>query len=229
MGFCGATYNAKQRGSAMAWTRYKFAAALERRGFRRLGSGWFAAVYHKPGSDKVIKVGSCTDQWPQYIEWATRRGYGGTFAPRVTSFRSFKSDKGACFSFYVAVMEKLEMTVKRACDNYEEGAFGKAAIERHKSILNRPYSCCGRDVSFKGIEKVAAVDPTLKPFVLGLYGLISHGMQFDAHQENWMVRKDGSLVLTDPFGGSSTSDSANERLNKVSASVRKTSRARIAA
>ncbi len=81
----------------------QFNNRLENRGYVRLGRGMYSSVYAKPGSSKVIKVGSTGDSWLGYIIWAMKEGYVGNHAPRVDSFKVNGQE-----DYFVAVMERLQ-------------------------------------------------------------------------------------------------------------------------
>src|SRR6266446_2469563 len=80
----------------------QFNNRLEKRGYEMLGIGMYSRVWGKPGSSKVIKVGTTNDSWLTYIVWAMSKGYVGNHAPRVDSFK-VNGQEG----YFVAVMERL--------------------------------------------------------------------------------------------------------------------------
>lgn len=180
---------AKDEGPKSAFdSKYTFIQALERKGFKKLGSGYYSVVLHKKG-ERVIKVGKA-DQWINYVLWAGKTGYGGTFAPKVYSYKMFPGKKkgndpwGHEGPFYVAVMEKLEKTVSSARSS-EDMVIGPYLFQTylHKN------AAAGRmlDVLAPGLRVFS--DQFKKTFKNG----------WDLHNGNFMLRSDGGLVLTDPI------------------------------
>lgn len=153
--------------------KHDYISALEEHGFARLGGGLYSTVLAKPGSDRCIKVGS-GDRWPDYVEWAATNGYMGTFAPKVYAFKQHDS-------FYVAVMERLVCTVAEAGQRAETHHFWRQA----KAIV-RPY--------FDYDDMLEA-----GPWLSFLSAIKAAGLADDVHDHNWMLRRDGQLVLIDPI------------------------------
>lgn len=163
---------------------YHFIRCLERRGFERLGSGVYSRVYAKPGSSRVIKVSTEMDGWLQYICWAGERGYLGRQAPMVHSLKVIQGRGGGVF--YVAVMERLACTIRRAHRvNYA------AALREHGAVIR------GERTLREDCE-IREHSPEWADFVADFKDHF-FGWQKDCHDENFMARFDGSLVLTDPI------------------------------
>lgn len=167
-----------------------FGHFLEKKGFKRLGSGTYSTVYGKDGSDKVLKVCHRLDAWMDYISWAAKKGYCGTYAPRVYSYKYFK---GKTAPFYVAVVERLDKEVG-GIDASHPQAFTYHAIKfltypAPEQALNDNVKQCLEGLS-PGINQFAAD--------FNQFGA-EHSKDF--HRGNFMVRKDGSFVATDPIMG----------------------------
>jgi hypothetical protein len=164
---------------------------LEDRGYVRLGSGCFSTVLAKPGSDRVIKVGRNLDAWPDYVLWAARKGYGGTWAPRLFSFRRHKCHNG---EFYVAVIERLENTIH---------GLKKGEDKRHSQFESDRLALARILKNTLPDDDGAAADvdekmPGALRFCIRVRAWqASIGAGFDLHSENWMVAGE-RLVLTDP-------------------------------
>jgi hypothetical protein len=184
---------AKQRSPGMWRNRFHFEQSLKRRGFRQIGDGMFAAVYAKPGSNKVIKIAGDKDSWPIYIAWASKNGYLGTFAPNVTSFRVFDTGYD---TFYVAVMERLSMTLRQI----EESGQNHPALDKRRDMMKYGH--------FRSMAEIKKNVPEWAEFIEGLLDCGNEsGVHFDVHRGNWMVIDD-RLVLTDPFSGGSNTSAA---------------------
>jgi hypothetical protein len=96
-------------------TKGQFETKLEDKGFPVIGKGMYAKVFAIPNTDKAIKV-AYLDAWPKYIEWSTKNGHAGKFAPKVESLKFFDG-------FYVAVMEKLVATISEFPGTSEQRQF----------------------------------------------------------------------------------------------------------
>ena len=156
---------------------YAYCAALEKRGYVKLGGGLYSVVY-AINADFAIKVGH-NDNWPNYIEWATQAGFAGTFAPKVYSLKFHRG-------FYVAIMERLACTIadlragnggRRSKDHYEMA---------YKALLG------GAGLRFN--EKADGFEH------LKAFGRLAYeaGFNDDLHDGNVMLRRDGQIVLIDP-------------------------------
>lgn len=159
-----------------------FIKGLERRGFTVLGSGAFATVLAKEGSDRVVKVIRRPDGWINYIAWAARMGEAGKFAPRVFSYKKIK---GRNKDFSVAVMERLSYTLE---DTPEEHA-----LKILPGLLWRA----------EKNAMAANFTEVLAPGLLGFMKKMAERWKipienFDLHPGNLMVRADGSFVVVDP-------------------------------
>jgi hypothetical protein len=80
---------------------HSYGAWLEKKGWKRLGSGAHSTVFGRDDSDKVIKVTQTLDNWIDYVQWAAKEGFAGSLAPRVYSWK--RRD-----NWSVAVVEKME-------------------------------------------------------------------------------------------------------------------------
>lgn len=165
---------------------YSFIKALEKRGFKTLGSGAFSTVLGKDGSDRVIKVIRQADNWIDYIQWAAKKGEAGKFAPKVYSYKQIKGKKK---DFSVAIMERLEYTFYKAPEDHAL----KILPELMYRANDNPMAASFSDILAPGLRKY--LEELNKDFN-------SH----DFHPGNLMIRKDGSFVISDPVAGKQTSD-----------------------
>lgn len=164
----------------------RFVNFLHKKGFKRLGGGAFSSVYHKTGSDRVIKINHAPDQWSRYALWAAKHGWAGRFAPKVYSYKYHKE------GYSVAVMEKLACTVGELRDDKKHPHYGTLAF------LDIALRAPAND------NMAAAADcfqPELSKFMREFAAEFRHA-RYDLHAANAMLRPDGSFVLTDPvYGG----------------------------
>lgn len=168
--------------------------ALYKRGYEYVASGMFATIFAKPQSSTVLKVGTMTDVYPIYLQWAVDKGYAGTFAPRVKSFKVHTTNDDE--PFYVAEIERLATTVEEADD------------DDYAKAVELFYDLRGSSSGFHSLKDLKNLAPDWVPFVDGLTKLKNrHSLTFDLHDQNFMVRNNGDLVLIDPmfdgdpFGG----------------------------
>ncbi|PZA13940.1 hypothetical protein DNX69_00480 [Rhodopseudomonas palustris] len=163
-----------------------FIARLKKRGYCYLGSGCYSTVLYKPGSNRVVKVSRRPDNWLDYVLWATKAGYAGTFAPVVHSFRRF--NQGLDGEFYVAVVERLVETVNDI----------ERRDRRHRAVkaqgFLRSYIHANHDQDGVAADRLFA--GSLR-FAVELR-MEFRGAGLDLHAGNWMTREDGQLVCTDP-------------------------------
>lgn len=160
-----------------------FIERLYKRGYSTLGAGAFSTVLAKRDSDRVVKVSRKPDPWLDYIVWANKEGFAGTLAPRVYSYRVIK---GRFQTFYVAVMERLECTISQC------GMSKPHAARAHNAM--RHWISHKDDKSGLEAEKYA---PGALRF--GAAFRLAFQRNHDLHEGNFMLRKDGSLVCTDPI------------------------------
>ena len=164
---------------------YQLVDFLHRRGFERLGAGIYSVVMARGDSDRCIKIcrgryyhhARTADQWCKYILWAHRMGYTGTFAPKLYSLHCFED------GLYAAVIERLWITL------------GDCQGEKYLEYYN-----LSRGIHEWFVESY--------PGPRGdFYRAFNKAFQgnLDLHEENWMIRHNGDLVLTDPLSGEGTS------------------------
>lgn len=166
----------------------QFIRALEAKGFERLGSGFYSTVIGAPESDKVIKIlqRPTTDGWLDYVHWGAKEGFAGTLTPKVFSYKLIKTPR-TVEPFGIAVMERLDKTMQ-SLDRKDS-----------KSILSMLFSYSvtyQNEYAKKWIEELA---PGANKFVEKFTAQFDSG--YDLHGGNYMFRKDGSFVISDPLSG----------------------------
>lgn len=176
-----------------------FIKALMAKGYKEIGSGYYSSVLAHPNSDKVIKVSkrAHSDGWIDYVKWADSKGYAGTFAPLVHSYKFIKTRERGYWSwddenkdqngFGIAVMERLDKTLHKVHETRNAKFFGEAV----KFTLNY-----NNELSAKFVDQYV---PGFNKFLIELR---QEFKSLDIHDGNFMVRKDGSLVVTDPVSAS---------------------------
>jgi len=158
---------------------YGFMDALTKRGYKVLGSGAYSTVYAKGDSDRVIKVQRGNDNWIDYCKWAAEKGFSGGFAPKVYSFKRFNG-------FAVAVMERMDRNTNNEKDEL-------CLVERLLGPARR-----GNIMAKLFLEELA---PQSSVFFDKLFATFDGHL--DLYGKNIMIRKDGTLCVTDPVCGKS--------------------------
>ncbi len=174
-----------------------FRAALEKRGFKKLGEGHYSAVYGKEGYDRVIKVTRMLDNWIDYVAWASKNGYAGNFAPMVYSWKRFKGEVKArrpweygynnpgAFDWSIAVVERMKETVR------EDSAFSADF-----KIIERVHDLSPRSVLAELV--IDEIAPGAGKFFKDLHKAFHAS---DIYGKNMMLRENGSFCVTDPVCG----------------------------
>jgi len=152
-------------------TEYSYGEFLLRHGFDHIGHGLFSNVYAKPGSTRVIKIGTGTDAWTHYALWGTAKRYAGTFSPKVYSLK-FHHD------FYVAVMERLVCTLRDSSEHSHQ-------VRLYERMCH----------TMQGYGDTHLLPPSALKFAQAC-----RAAKFanDLHESNFMIRANGHLVVIDP-------------------------------
>jgi hypothetical protein len=158
------------------------------RGWKEIGSGLFSRVYGKGAY--AIKVSSGQDDWEQYIIWATKRGYAGTFAPRVYCVHRYKHG-------LIALMERLDCTIAQA-------------KERNPTLYKLV------DYIWWKPDNRAALDKLFPGFQAFIEATKAEGFANDTHTGNFMLakgrgRRKPRLVLIDPSSRYTTTEARRWR------------------
>lgn len=155
-----------------------FIERLQKRGYMPLGSGCYSTVLAKPNSDRVIKVTRQMDNWIDYIQWAAQNGHAGKLAPRVYSWKRHGD-------WAVAIVERMEKTT-----------YSSSAKDDESLIMNLLYPARSGNIMAK-LYMEDLVPGSVKFFD----GLSKEGFDGDIGGGNVMLRKDGTLCVTDPCAG----------------------------
>jgi hypothetical protein len=202
-------------------SRFNYQERLVNRGFKMIGSGFYASVLAKPDSDRVIKLGPSTDAWLSFAVWAAENP--SPHLPRVYSIRCYDT-------FYVAVIERLECTVHDFCCDRK---FSQDYINNHEMVtefqrrkrctsFRNPYYWA-KDVLERDTERyqhpashvMAETVIKLREGVCDLNGDEEYDeddcgetFSWDLHDNNVMLRREDdqwTLVITDPICGENRS------------------------
>jgi len=183
---------------------WNFIARLEKRGFKVLGRGAYSTVLAKDGSDRVIKVSRTLDNWIDYIQWGAKKGYAGNFVPRVYSWKRHTNPSGEKNEWNnerewsVAIVERMDDVLS---DHKKDMAL----------ILSLYYPAqCGNTMAKVYMEDLS---PGSAKF---FEELAANQFASDIAGKNVMVRKNGSLCVTDPACGSIKTDKRRLRTGELS-------------
>lgn len=171
-------------------TSRKMIEALQKKGFKVLGSGHYSTVLGHPKSpDKVIKLTRHQDNWIDYVKWAAENGYAGGFGPKVYSWKKFPA------GWSWAVIERMERCVGY-CNGYDDEYSSNDDYSIIFSLLSAAQN--GNTMATVYAEDLC---PGAVDYVKKLRSVMRAS---DIRAANTMVRKDGSLCFTDPCAGTST-------------------------
>lgn len=169
-------------GNPLSYPRDKFnnlVQALEKQGWRKLGSGVFAQVLEHPKFPYVIKMFANDPAYMRYFNWA-RQNQDNPHVPKIRGkFIKIAND------VYAIRMEKLiqlpqyndPMFVDYVSPELKHRTLGYIFDPKNYDYLKENYP--------KLYEVIAAINSMVK--------------YTDIHSENVMMRKDGTLVITDPM------------------------------
>ena len=166
-------------------------AILEKAGYEKYGSGWYAMVYAKPGADHVLKLFSVSDRsYPEFVNMTIQR-------PN-THFPKFKGKMMKVTNEYYAI--RMEMLTR-----YGE-APGDGPILKMIQNYIYGYATYGRSYSdnirgqevIKEIDQVEEMQPGIKKACELIADMIANGnVGLDLHHNNLMMRGK-TIVFTDP-------------------------------
>lgn len=157
-----------------------------------LGEGCYGKVHATDDPTKVVKSGTRTDDgWPHYALW-TMQEDRGPYAMKVHAFRC-----SADGSEYFALLDRYETTVGHARSASFAGEYRDTLDDLAVSFSVYPDHTGAKD-------RNNARHPGFSAFMVDLYATFKHDFSFDCHAGNIMLRMDGSPVVTDAVGYSSS-------------------------
>lgn len=181
-------------------TAHQMIKALEKKGYKHLGSGHYSTVLGHPKSpDKVIKVTRYQDNWIDYVKWAAENGYAGTFGPKVYSWKKFPA------GWSWAVVERMSHCVAEGYDDYC-GCSDSSCCPRETRGKSDDYEIIFTllNSAQRGNLMAQVYVDDLCPGAFEYISKLQSAMRAgDIRAANTMIRKDGSLCFTDPCAGES--------------------------
>lgn len=144
-------------------------------GFRRLGGGLYGECFAKPGADWCIKTGyrQQNGRYDGYLAYVQFAILNGWIGNAAPYIYSIKT----IGTSYVVVMERLAL-----CWGDAIGAANNLAASQRKTA--------------EWETRVSLVSDKIE--TLRSEG---HDVRRDTHPWNWMLRRNGDLVMTDPIAG----------------------------
>lgn len=188
---------------------------LKQRGYTKRGEGNFSAVYQKPGSNTVLKVGTNEDSWDIYARLC-RANQNNPHFPKIEKIGVIRPAHMYGTGFLVARMESLEKIDEATLIRDYTPMLCFIGMYITKSFSNRTnhWEYAYLHQRFISANPMARQDPTLfltwanqqmmkcpKPLAQALMTINRiemSGVEFDFKPDNFMLRRDGTLVITDP-------------------------------
>lgn len=169
--------------------RYQAEIVLRQAGYKKLGTGAFAEVYGKKGSEHVLKLFTSRDK--AYMEFVKL-----VIANPNSHFPRFKGNFIRVTDTYYAIrMEWLQPVP----DNKETEYVGDILSDYIRIQQNKPKHRLMRTVEEinNAMREMEKTQPGISKACKLIANGISPGRVIDIHNENYMMR-DSVLVITDP-------------------------------
>lgn len=186
-----------------------FDQIMAQKGYEYLGHGTFTKVYAKPGSSKVIRIGTMDDAWHRFAGLCLRGD--NPHLPRIDKIGTRRDGHD---TLLVARMERLIPVNPKnfAAQNLpllahivvslptlwgkSDWCYASLRLLYSRETSVRPKET---DPAFRRwvLEQAQACEPSMRR-AIDLIGNI-RGVTFDFKPENFMRRQDGTLVITDPI------------------------------
>ena len=158
----------------------KYAEYMTTQGFTVLGSGIAGLVIEKSGYPWVFKIFHDDLGYLWYINYA-RQHQDNPHVPKMKGGVAILSKDNFYGNLYLVRIEKLSPLLRRDSDKKVIDAIGNVD-----------------DLTPETAKLISKTYPTMLPV---LQAIVGSGYAVDLHRGNMMVRKDGTLVITDPLIG----------------------------
>lgn len=193
---------------------FEVADWLEKNGFEKLGGGFFAHAYARPGSDEIVKFNNRQDRcWIAYAQVIKQMSSPEPFYPKITDIRRY----GGQDIFFIAVMERLlpieynDLLVLTpedlaylltSTELYVVGDY-RGAIKKLSAVLPDidDFDPMSYNDTMQRMRDYAKANMT--PFTTTIEKLKNfRGCDLDLHKGNLMKRPGtNQIVITDPVAG----------------------------
>ena len=185
---------------------------LKQNGFKEIGDGNFAVTYAKPGHNRVVKVSTQADVcWIRFAQYAMSVT-DNKHLPKIPWIRRYQGNReGIAQEFFITIIERLLPITSDNITSIKDPAillglfhYGDFAPFMRNRILDALHVIgYAKDEWLDGDEKIVAAKFGDHPFIQALEMINSTKGRCwtDLHEENLMVRSDGTIVITDPIAG----------------------------
>lgn len=177
----------------------EFEAKMKTLGWKRIGTGYFSYVYQNPKSDFILKVNRVYDSGYARFVLLTKK-FSNPHFPRIGNMK-YLNVGGK--KYYMYLIEPLqEITTNKV--KWKTLAYTLQRIISHpdwtlEDVFREIKSIFPEYTPhFNAIRKMLANDPTLMEACKILTNHLSKN-ELDLHYGNLMLRKDGTVVIIDPF------------------------------
>lgn len=184
---------------------------LKENGYEQVvGTNNFADVFVSSNSNIVVKIGTREtdyDGWLPFAKFA--QDNPNKHFPKIGSIKVVRNNRG--IKFYVAFMEKLHPVQGYDIDQVRHILSQIAQEVRYTStpklskVLKRMVLILSRDPVWRRerlpvLEKLVKNDLSLLKAVVDIQKNLPNYSPDFLNEKNYMMRKDGTLVITDPLG-----------------------------
>ena len=167
-------------------------AWLESNGFAKLGSGNFARVYSKPNDDRIVKASTEQDAcWLQFAAWAMKQT-NNPHVPKIHWIHQYSK------KFFVTIIERLHPLDDEAISRIKDPGVLFGLLEFTDIYIDEDLYDADAFAATIGEQRVKYKN---HPFVTTIQQLenLPGNCISDFNAENLMVRRDGTIVITDPI------------------------------
>ena len=179
---------------------------LRKNGFKQIGRGWFAVVFAKAGHNRVVKISTAQDDcWIAFAQYAQTKT-NNPHLPKIPWIKRYQGDRhGIAQEFFITIIERLDplndQTIPRITD--------KGVLFGIMLFANLDFSTVDsiEDAYNNQPGLSMANDPEIitkyrnHPFIKTVQEInrLPGDCTSDLHSGNLMIRKDGTVVITDPL------------------------------
>jgi hypothetical protein len=178
---------------------------LKANGFKKIGKGYYANVYAKPGHNRIVKISNQQDDcWISFAHWAMTKT-NNKYLPKIPWIKRWQGKReGIPQEFFVTIIERLQPLTNQALAQITDpavllGLYNYADLnsESYQTIENT----ASKSPGMKDLIHIDVEDYANHPFIKILHAVekIGKKCRTDLHAGNFMVRADGTIVVTDPI------------------------------
>lgn len=161
-------------------------------GWKRLGAGSFSSVFQNPKKNYVLKINKRHDEGYEHFVRLIHR-YPNKSFPRISDMKNLDIDGE---NYYVYLIEKLSKIPERTAEKY-------AYIFAH--VIDNPTDSLAQLFNSENWSYLPHSTPQIfrrNPALITALRVIGRNIGYfgnDIHLHNIMYRKDGTIVIIDPY------------------------------